>query len=158
MLALQACTDQRIARLTKLFLGLGLNALLVLLIPPPTELVVQGEYGGVELFAAYHRGVAVEIFGDGGRSNRGRRADHADVLPGPADVGVGLKNLDGYAVDLWRLRNPRAKPLMLPALLLVFRASPVPTPAICRYCFSAVAWACSSMRLAMSRAVRTARK
>lgn len=159
MLALQGCADQRVYRLTRLLLGPWLNALfLLLLIPPTAELVVQGEDGGVELFAAYHRWVAVEVFGDRCRRNRCWRAYHADVLPGPTDMPVGLQDLRDHIVDLGRLLGRQPEALMLPALLLVLRPGPVPTPAICRYCFSAVAWACSSIRLAMSRAVRRARK
>ena len=140
--------------------GLFCPLLFLILAPPIPEFLIQSKNCGIKLFAAYHRWVAVEVFGYGCRCNRRRSANHADVLPGSADVAVGLKDLGDHIIDLWRLRNRRYtfETLSLPALLFTALPGPVPTPAICRYCFSAVAWACSSMRLAISKAVRRARK
>ena len=132
--------------------------LLVLLIPGLAKLVVQSKDRGVELFAAYRRWVSVKVLGDRRRRDGRRSANHADVLPRSADVGIRLKDLSDDTVDIWRLLSLQPEALVLPALLLVLRPGPLPTPEICRYCFSAVAAACSSTRRAMSVPVRSARK
>lgn len=70
---------------------------------------------------------------------------------------VGLKDLGDHVVYLWRCRrgSHTFQALSLPALLFTARPSPVPTPAICRYCFSAVSAARSLALVMMSKAART---
>lgn len=137
--------------------GLFCPLLFLILTPPIPEFLIQSKDGGVELFAAYHRWVAVEVFGYGCWCNWRRSANHADVLPGSADVAVCLKDLGDHIIDLWRLRNRRYtfETLSLPAFLFTALPGPVSTPAICRYCFSAVSAARSLALVMMSRAART---
>ncbi|MNN71273.1 hypothetical protein D3C81_1871930 [compost metagenome] len=130
----------------------------LLLFPVSAELVIQGEDGGIELFAAYRRGVAVEVFANRRWRNGRGRSHHPYIQPGSADIGIRLKDLGDNAIYLRRFLRFQSETLMLPALLLVLSSGPLPPPQVCRYCFSAVAWACTSTRLAMSAAVRSARK
>lgn len=81
-------------------LGIRLG-LLVLFIPPAAELVIEGKDGCVKLFAAYRRGVSVEVLGNCRWRDWCRRPDHADVLARSTDVGIRLKYLSDDTIDLW---------------------------------------------------------
>ena len=116
------------------------------------ELIVQGEYRGVELLPANCRWISLKVLADDGWRNRRRRANHADVLARSPDVAVGRKDLCGYRVDLWSRRNRlyAFKTLSLPARFFVGFAGPVAAPAVGFDGFFAVSLARSSARVAMS--------
>ena len=118
------------------------------------ELVIQGEYRGVELLPTDCRWVSVEVLADDDWRDRSRRANHSDILTGTPYMAVGLKDLCGHRVDI-RSRRDRLyafKTLSLPARFFVGFAGPVAPPAVGVDDFFAVSLARSSARVAISEA------
>lgn len=124
--------------------------------PLDAVLVVEREDRRLELGDGDGGGVTQEVGVDIAVRKRGRRTDHADELPAPADPVVGLEHLgaDGVYGGLRRDREP--EPFMLPSLLLVVGPRPVPSPAIRAQDFPTVSWVRRSARTAMSVPVLSA--
>ena len=118
------------------------------------ELVIQGEYRGVELLSANCRRIPIKVLSNDSWRDRRGSTNHPDILSRSPNVAICLEDLCGNRVDFRRRRNRlyAFKTLSLPARFFVGFAGPVAPPAVGVDDFFAVSLARSSARVAISEA------